>query len=106
LKVTAGERVAVSFTVKNTGSRAGKEIAEVYAGLPARAGEPPKRLVGWSRVKLDPGESKDVSVELDALFLSVFDTAHHAWSRPPGGYTIMVGGSSVDLPLREKITLE
>jgi beta-glucosidase len=106
LKVTAGERVAVSFTVKNTGSRAGTEIAEVYAGLPASAGDPPKRLVGWSRVKLDPGESKDESVELDALFLSVFDTAHHAWSRPPGGYTIMVGGSSVDLPLREKITLE
>ena len=106
LKVTAAERVAVSFTVKNTGSRAGTEIAEVYAGLPASAGEPPKRLVGWSRVKLGPGESKDVSVDLDALFLSVFDTAHHAWSRPPGGYTIMVGGSSVDLPLREKITLE
>jgi beta-glucosidase len=106
LKVIAGERVSVSFTVKNTGSRAGTEIAEVYAGLPASAGEPPKRLVGWSRVKLDSGESKDVSVELDPLFLSVFDTGHHAWSRPSGDYTIMVGGSSVDLPLRERITLK
>ena len=45
LKVTPGAETTVAFTVKNTGSRAGTEIAEVYAGLPASAGEPPKRLV-------------------------------------------------------------
>jgi beta-glucosidase len=106
LKVTADEHVVVSFTVKNTGGRAGTEIAEVYAALPATAGEPPKRLTGWSRVKLNPGESKDVVVELDPLSLSIFDTAHHAWSRPSGDYTILVGGSSTDLPLREKVSLK
>jgi beta-glucosidase len=58
MKVTPGEHVRVSFTVKNTGSRAGAEIAQVYASFPSSAGEPPKRLVGWSRVKLNPGESK------------------------------------------------
>jgi beta-glucosidase len=106
LKVTGGERVAVSFTVKNTGSRAGTEIAQVYAGLPAGTGEPPKRLAGWSRVKLNPDESKDVTVELDPLFLSIFDTTHHGWSRPSGDYTILVGGSSVDLLLQEKVSLK
>ncbi len=106
LKVTAGERVGVRFTVKNTGDRAGTEIAQVYAGLPASAGEPPKRLVGWSRVKLNPGESKDVAVELDPLFLSIFDTARHVWLRAPGDYTIMVGGSSESLPLREGVSLK
>jgi len=106
LKVTAGERVGVRFTVKNTGDRAGTEIAQVYAGLPASAGEPPKRLVDWSRVKLNPGESKDVAVELDPLFLSIFDTARHVWLRAPGDYTIMVGGSSESLPLREGVSLK
>jgi beta-glucosidase len=106
LKITAGERVGVSFTVKNTGSRAGTEIAQVYAGLPASAGEPPKRLVGWTRVKLNPGESKDVAVELDPLFLSIFDTMRHAWLRAPGDYTITVGGSSDNLPLRERVSLK
>ena len=64
-KVTPGENARVTFTVKNTGNRAGAEIAQVYAALPASAGEPPKRLVGWSKVKLNPGESKDVTVDVD-----------------------------------------
>jgi len=106
LKVNPGERVGVSFTVKNMGSRAGTEIAQVYAGLPASAGEPPKRLVGWKRVKLNPGESRDVAVELDPLFLSIFDVERHGWRRAPGDYTIMVGGSSESLPLRERISLK
>jgi beta-glucosidase len=106
LKVTSGERVKVSFTVQNTGNRAGTEIAEVYAGLPASAGEPPKRLVGWSRVKLNAGESKVVSVELEPLFLSMFDAANHAWVRAPGDYTVMVGGSSDSLPLQASVSLK
>jgi beta-glucosidase len=106
LKVTPGDRVGVSFTVTNTGGRAGTEIAEVYAGLPAGTGEPPKRLVGWSRVKLNPGESKDVTVEVEPLFLSMFDTAHHAWVRTPGDYTILVGGSSNRLLLQGNVSLK
>ncbi len=105
LKVTAGEHVRASFTVKNTGSRAGTEIAEVYAGLPASTGEPPKRLVGWSRVSLAPGESKEVSVDIEPLFLSIFDTAKHGWQRTPGEYSLSVGGSSQDLPLSGKVKL-
>ncbi len=106
LKVTPGERVSLSFTVKNTGSRAGTEIAQVYAGLPANAGEPPKRLVGWSRVKLNAGESKDVTVEIDPLFLSIFDSGRHGWLRLPGDYMVLVGGSSDSLPLRQRLSLK
>ena len=106
LKVTAGDRVSVSFTVKNTGERAGTEIAEVYAGLPASAGEPPKRLVGWKRVELDPGESKDVTVEVEPLFLSVFNTERNSWQRVAGDYTFSVGGSSQELPLHASAALQ
>ena len=106
LKVTPGTETAVTFTVKNTGSRAGTEIAEVYAALPASVGEPPKRLVGWSRVKLNPGESREVSVAVDPKYLSVFDEAADGWKLVPGEYSFMVGGSSQALPLSGKVTLK
>jgi beta-glucosidase len=106
VKVDAGARVSVSFSVKNTGARTGTEIAEVYAGLPASTGEPPKRLVGWKRVDLDPGESKDVTVEVEPLFLSIFDTERNSWKRVSGDYTFLVGGSSQNLPLHASATLQ
>jgi beta-glucosidase len=106
LKVTPGTETTVTFTVKNTGSRAGTEIAQVYAALPASAGEPPKRLVGWSRVKLNPGESMEVSVTVDPKYLSIFDEAADGWKLVPGNYTFMVGGSSQTLPLSGKATLK
>jgi beta-glucosidase len=105
LKVSSGHGATVVFTVKNTGSRAGTEIAEVYAALPADAGEPPKRLVGWSRVQLNPGESKEVTVTVDPKYLSIYDEASDGWKLVPGSYTFMVGGSSQDLPLNEKVNM-
>jgi beta-glucosidase len=105
LKVSSGHGATVSFTVKNTGSRAGTEIAEVYAALPADAGEPPKRLVGWSRVQLNPGESKEVTVTIDPKYLSIYDEASDGWKLMPGSYTFMVGGSSQNLPLNEKVNM-
>lgn len=103
LKVTPGSETTVSFTVKNTGSRAGAEIAEVYVALPAAAGEPPKRLVGWSKVNLNASESKQVNVNVTPLYLSVYDEASDSWKLVPGSYTFMVGGSSKDLPLAAKV---
>ena len=106
LKVASGTDTTVTFTVKNTGNRAGQEIAQVYAALPAEAAEPPKRLVGWSKVQLNPGESKDVTVSVPAMYLSIYDEASHGWKLVPGSYTLMVGGSSKDLPLTQAITLK
>jgi beta-glucosidase len=106
LNVVAGDLERVSFTIKNTGNRRGTEVAEVYASLPASAGEPPKRLVGWSRVELNPGESKEVTVEVESLFLSVFDSARHKWAQTPGEYTFLVGGSSQSLPLKQIVQLK
>jgi beta-glucosidase len=106
LKVTPGKNPRVTFTVTNTGNRAGAEVAEVYASLPAAAAEPPKRLVGWSKVKLNGGESKDITVEVDAKYLSIFDEVHNAWQLAPGDYGFMVGGSSQSLPLKETVSLK
>lgn len=106
LKVMPGAETNVSFTVKNTGSRDGAETAEVYAALPTSAGEPPKRLVGFSKVWLKAGESKEVSVSVAKKYLSIYDEASDRWKLVPGDYTFMVGGSSRELPLHEKVELK
>ncbi len=106
LKVTPGEKPSVTFTVKNTGSRAGVEIAEVYAALPASANEPPKRLVGWSRVALNPGESKEVTLSIDPMYLSIFDEAANQFKMVPGNYTFMAGDSSQSLALHRSVKLQ
>jgi len=107
-KATAGSgnEVTVSFMVKNTGSRAGAEIPEVFAALPASAGEPPKRLVGWSKTALNPGESRALTLDIDPKYLAVWDEGSNGWKLVPGTYTFMAGGSSQDLPLSGKVDLK
>jgi len=104
LKSTSGTTPSVTFTVTNTGSRAGTEVAEVYASLPAAAKEPPKRLVGWALVTLEPRQSRQVTVPVDPLYLSIYD-AGKGWTLLPGQYTFRVGGSSADLPLEREVPL-
>ncbi len=106
LKVTSGDKPRITFTVTNTGNRDGAEIAQVYASLPAAASEPPKRLVGWSKVKLNGGESKEVSVDIEPKYISIFNLQQNGWQLLPGDYTFMVGGSSQDLPLKETVNLK
>ncbi len=94
---------SVSFTVRNTGKRAGAEIAQVYAGLPAAANEPPTRLVAWEKVQLVPGESKTINVKLEPKFLSIFNEEKDDWELLAGDYRIFVGGSSDDTPLSASV---
>ncbi|MBV8114468.1 MAG: glycoside hydrolase family 3 C-terminal domain-containing protein [Silvibacterium sp.] len=105
LQAAPGNAAEVTFRVTNTGSRAGDEIAQIYATLPASAGEPPRRLVGWQKVALGPGESKTVTVQVEPLFLSIFDTNQNRWQLLPGEYKLWVGSSSRDLPLSSTIQL-
>ncbi len=102
----AADCVKVTFTITNTGSRAGAEIAEVYGGLPASAQEPPKRLIGFTKVRLEPKEKRAVTVEVDPKYLSIFDEQKDGWTLLPGEYTIMVGGSSDKLPLKTTVNLK
>jgi beta-glucosidase len=106
LKVSHGKTVRLSFKVTNTGNRAGAEIAEVYAALPENAGEPPKRLVGWSKIKLNAGESKEVVIEVDPEYLSIFNVERDAWQLVLGDYRFLVGGSSQSLPLKDTVNLK
>jgi beta-glucosidase len=88
----------VSFNVKNTGTLAGAEVAQVYLGLPSGIGEPPLRLVGWSKVTLQPGAQQTVTVTVNAASsshpLSYWNTSTNGWVVAPGDYTVFVGDSS------------
>lgn len=90
---------SVTLTVTNTGSRAGAEIAEVYAALPASAGEPWKRLIAYKKVELAPGESRTVTMDVDPMYESIWDVAAKRWTRPAGEYKVMAGPSSAETPL-------
>lgn len=93
--------VTVAATVTNTGSVAGAEVVQVYLGIPVD-GQPPKRLVGFSKVRLQPGESAQVEIVLDPAAtnhpLSVWDYATGSFQVVPGDYTVYVGTSSEDTP--------
>ena len=104
--VVDSKRRSLTFNIKNVGIREGTEIAEVYARLPASAHENFNRLVGWKRVQLGAGQSKTLTLDLDPLYLSVFDEAKDAWQMNPGEYTILVGDSSQNLPLKRSLTLK
>lgn len=93
LKVDAATRV-VHFQVTNTGAVAGTEVAQLYVTLPSSSGESYKRLAGWERVQLNPGESKSVAISLNPAYLSIFDVAANGWKLLPGEYKVAVGTAS------------
>jgi beta-glucosidase len=103
LHVDAGTHT-VSFKVRNTGQRAGAEVAQIYAVLPASTGESNfKRLIGWDRVELAPGDSKTVTVQIDPIYLSIFNVEKNSFELAPGDYIISAGSSSADLPLSKTV---
>lgn len=95
----------VSFTVTNTGDRAGQEVAQLYTGVeqdhPTR---PVRELRGFAKVALEPGESVRVGLPLTGRDLSVWDSRDGRWSLAAGTYTVSVGASSRDLRLLGEVT--
>jgi beta-glucosidase len=97
---------AVTFDVKNTGSREGAEIAQLYVGdKHSHIARPVKELKGFAKVDLKPGETKTVHLTLDRRAFSYFDPKQHHWTAEPGEFSILVGSSSVKTELEGKFTL-
>ena len=92
--------VKVSFKIRNTGKRAGAEIAQVYVqDVECSVPRPVKELKGFARVGLEPGQSKEVSVMLDRSSFAFYDAEKHDWTVEPGDFRILVGSSSQDIKL-------
>jgi beta-glucosidase len=91
----------VSFTVTNTGKRAGAEVAQLYLSFPpiAEGNEPPLQLKGFSKVMLNPGETKTVEIPLDERAFSYWSEKTHRWQLAAGDFHVLVGDSSANTPL-------
>jgi beta-glucosidase len=103
----AGDGYDVTFAIKNTGTREGVEVPQVYIGPPPNAPAPMavKALAGFDRVTLAPGASKLVKVHVDRRALSYWSTKDHAWKVAGGRRTFMVGASSRDIKLKTDVTV-
>ena len=97
---------AARVVVRNTGSRAGREVVQVYASWPGSAVERPLRwLVGFAGVSAVPGESVEVAVEVPRRGLEYWDGAAQAWVLEAGEVELSAGRSSGDLRLRAALTV-
>lgn len=102
----SGSTVSVSFDVKNTGSVAGAEVAQLYVSDPsAKATRPERELKGFEKVRLAPGETKHVTLSLDARAFSYWDVTAHKWTIDPGKFVVRVGDSSENTPLSADLTI-
>jgi beta-glucosidase len=99
--------ITVGFDVKNTGARAGAEVAQIYVGDPsATVARPVKELKGFSRIILAPGESRHVMVALDRRSLAYWDTNTHKWKVDPGKFIVYVGDSSRNIQMQQTFKVQ
>ncbi|HEX4059380.1 MAG TPA: glycoside hydrolase family 3 C-terminal domain-containing protein [Streptosporangiaceae bacterium] len=97
--LVAGGAATVSATVKNTGSRAGADVVQLYVSDPAASGEPPRQLEGFTRVNLQPGASQTVTFQLTQHNLQYWNASSSNWAVSTGSYGVAVGDSDASLPL-------
>ncbi|KAI1085559.1 glycoside hydrolase family 3 protein [Whalleya microplaca] len=90
----------VNATIKNKGSIAGAEVAQLYLGIP---NSPPKQLRGFEKIPLSPEESGEVSFQLTRRDFSVWDVVAQEWIVQKGEYSIYMGASSRDIKLTGSI---
>ncbi|WP_298455402.1 glycoside hydrolase family 3 N-terminal domain-containing protein [uncultured Cellulomonas sp.] len=102
--------MTVQVTVENTGDVAGAEVAQVYLELPESVSSAPRRLVGFDKVELAPGQKKQVMITIDPAAanhpLSVWDEETDGWTTPSGEFAVHVGTSSGDLGLTSVVTVD
>ncbi|HTN40961.1 MAG TPA: glycoside hydrolase family 3 C-terminal domain-containing protein [Asticcacaulis sp.] len=90
--------LTVSLSVSNTGKREAADVPQIYVTAPEGAGwEAPKRLAGWDKVSLKPGQTKSVSVSVDPRLLSTFDTQTKTWKLKAGTYIVRAGTAADSL---------
>jgi beta-glucosidase len=90
--------IKITVTVKNTGTRRGSEVVQLYIGDNySSVVRPIKELKGFQKITLDPGKSKKVTFTIDHTSLEFFNEQHHRWTLEKGNFTAFVGSSSADI---------
>lgn len=104
---TKDNLIRVTLTLKNTGSRPGKEVVQLYVGAKNPAvPRPVRELKGIRKISLDPGQSKQVAFTLDKRSFAYYSESKKAWTADPGQYEIQIGSSSRDIRLKGMLTLK
>jgi beta-glucosidase len=97
----SGGDIKVMATIRNSGSRTGAEVVQVYVEPPpASVPRPVRELKAFTRVTLAPGESKTVTLAIPREDLAYWDPGTKGWVATPGTYTARIGDSSRTLPLK------
>jgi beta-glucosidase len=105
-RITKDEPIHVGVTVRNTGTRAGAEVVQLYVhDGHAKIDRPTHELKGFARVELQPGKTKTVRFVLNRDALSYWDPAKKAWTADPGRFQIEIGASSRDIRMRLPLEL-
>jgi len=97
----------ISVDVTNTGKVAGKEVVQVYVhDHKSRLVRPPKELKGFTKVELQPGETKTVTVSLDFRAFAYYHPAYKQWITEDGEFDILIGASSADIRCTQTVMLQ
>jgi len=105
--ISQDDKITFTFTIKNTGKKAGAEVAQLYiSDLKSSLPRPTKELKGFEKVFLNPGEEKEVSITVDKAALSFFDADKHAWVAEPGDFEALIGNASDNIKTKVKFTLK
>jgi len=107
-KLTAAKTVTIEFTITNSGKCLGAEVAQLYIRLPSlpNVPQPLRELKGFRRVKLNPGQSTHVKIELNTRSLSYWDVKSHGWKVASGTYIVSAASSSRDIRLSGKFNVK
>ncbi|MFH6964766.1 glycoside hydrolase family 3 C-terminal domain-containing protein [Flavobacterium plurextorum] len=106
-QMTAGDQITFSVKVKNTGSREGSEVVQLYiSDLKSSLPRPIKELKGFEKISLKAGEEKTVTFTVDKTALSFFDDKKHDWVAEPGDFEAIIGASSTDVKSKVGFSLK
>jgi len=100
------DKITATVDIKNAGSRAGEEVAELYVHDPSpKIDKPVRELKGFAKIALNPGETKTVSIEVPMRALAYCDVPGKQWKADAGAYDIEIGTSSRDIKLTTPLRL-
>jgi len=106
-RVKSDGEVGVTVKVKNTGQRAGDEVVQIYVQhLGSGVERPQLELKGFERVRIEPGATKNVVLNLKSRDLAYWDQAQHVWRVEKESVRILAGGSSDHLPVQATLQIE
>jgi beta-glucosidase len=101
-----GETLTVTVTVRNTGSRTGSEVVQLYVHDETSAlSRPPQELKAFAKVTLTPGQSQTVTLTLDMRSFAAYDDVRRAWIAEAGRFEVRLGASAVDIRQRAWVRL-